>query len=279
MTLTATEAWDRLAGLLPDVALRCGPVPDTLGSDVARGVLWEATAERFLLRAPGVARYLVEDGCAVTIEPVCRDAAEVVRYLRMTPLAALLLQRGWLPLHAAAAAFDGGAVVIAGHSSSGKSTLVARLLRRGWSLLADDLTFVLDDGAGVRVPPTFGEIALWSDSADRLGYHGDETRRVVVQLSDRVADRPLPLRAVFILAGDHSDAVRCTPLPGGEAFTALSVLGYNNHVAEGILGAMGNVLKSVRLSSLAPVWRLSRPTPRWTSEELAEQVMAVVADG
>jgi hypothetical protein len=41
-------------------------------------------------------------------------------------------------LHAAAAACDGAALLIAGPAGSGKSTLVAELLRHSWALLADD---------------------------------------------------------------------------------------------------------------------------------------------
>jgi hypothetical protein len=78
-------------------------VAPTLGDATACGVLWQAAPGRFLLDVPDVARYLVSDGAVITIDraPAARDQ-DVTHFLNMTPLAALLFQRGQLALHAAA---------------------------------------------------------------------------------------------------------------------------------------------------------------------------------
>jgi hypothetical protein len=54
-------------------------------------------------------------------------------------------------LHAAAAARHGAALVIAGSAGSGKSTLVAELLRRSWALLADDAA-AIERQRGIVLP-------------------------------------------------------------------------------------------------------------------------------
>jgi predicted ATPase len=54
-------------------------------------------------------------------------------------------------LHAAAAARGGSALVIAGAAGSGKSTLVAELLRRSWALLADDAA-AIERQRGIVLP-------------------------------------------------------------------------------------------------------------------------------
>ncbi len=115
----------------------------------------------------GCSRYLVSDGNLVEIEPCGTAAAgEVRRFLRMTPTAALYLQRGIPVLHAAVAADPAGhAIVLAGNSSVGKSVLLAALVQRGWGLLADDLAPVTLDAAGVPVAmPTWPEMILWPDA-------------------------------------------------------------------------------------------------------------------
>lgn len=58
-----------------------------------------------------------------------------------------------LMLHAAVAARDGRAVVIPGPPGSGKSTLCAALVTRGWQLLSDEFTLLRpDDGMAVPCP-------------------------------------------------------------------------------------------------------------------------------
>jgi len=51
----------------------------------------------------------------------------------------------YLQLHAATLAYDGQAVVFAGPSGTGKSTLAAGLLARGWSYLSDEFALIDPD--------------------------------------------------------------------------------------------------------------------------------------
>ena len=90
---------------LTDLQIEFAPVPSTLDNLTARGVLWQAAPKRFLLDAPDVARYLVEDGHRLTLHRApSADEADVIRFARTTPLAALLYQRGMFAFHAAVVA-------------------------------------------------------------------------------------------------------------------------------------------------------------------------------
>ena len=56
-------------------------------------------------------------------------------------------------------------MVLAGDSATGKSTLLAALLARGWAMLGDELAPVTVDGGGaVMVRATGGEVRLWPDA-------------------------------------------------------------------------------------------------------------------
>lgn len=78
----------------------------------------------------------------------------------------LLKRHGLFGVHAAGAAIDGRAAILAGASGSGKSTTALALLLDGWSLLGDDILFLRADGARPTVlgfpdeidasPSTFG---------------------------------------------------------------------------------------------------------------------------
>jgi len=62
-----------------------------------------------------------------------------------------LHRQGVLAVHAGAAAAPGGAVVVAGRSGQGKSTLILGLVRRGLGLMSDELA-LLDPRAGLVHP-------------------------------------------------------------------------------------------------------------------------------
>src|SRR5262249_22061683 len=124
----------------PDVRIRTGQVPEALERPLARGVTFEADADRVLLSFPGAARFLVQHGREITVQPATGAADDSVRAFLIGPvLGAAVLQRGGLAMHASACASDAGAMLLAGASGRGKSTLVAALLARGHDLLADDL--------------------------------------------------------------------------------------------------------------------------------------------
>jgi len=64
----------------------------------------------------------------------------------------LLFECGYVPLHAAGAAYGGRACLIAGDTGRGKSTLVSGLVGAGFSFLGDDRILVArGDGAGCVV--------------------------------------------------------------------------------------------------------------------------------
>ena len=88
----------------------------------------------------------------------------VARFAGMAPLAALCYQRGMAVWHAATAVRDGGAVVLAGESATGKSTLLAALMKRGWGMLGDELApLTLGDGGAVVALATGAEVRLWPE--------------------------------------------------------------------------------------------------------------------
>ena len=162
------------------------PVSPTLKGCVRRGALWQAAPGRFLLDVPGIARYLVEEGQRITIDAApAAHPLEIERFVRMTPLAALRYQRGALAFHAAAVAGPNGAVLIAGDSGTGKSALLANLMARGWTMLADDIALADRDAEGRWwTLPVHPEILLWRDTIDHLRAHSPDAARNGLNATD-----------------------------------------------------------------------------------------------
>lgn len=120
-----------------DVSIRYGKVPRTLANPRGKGRKYQAEPGRFLLRLKGVGRYLVLNGREVWIKRAWSGSDEDLRgYFLSSALAALLLQRNVVTLHASAIRAKGGAVLFLGGLRYGQVILAggnaeARLCHAG----------------------------------------------------------------------------------------------------------------------------------------------------
>lgn len=204
-------------------------LPDELPDGVRVGPFAQAKPGVLLLSVPGVARYLVRDGTLieVAVEPGA-DPGAVLLYLRGSARGALTLQRGELPLHAATLIPPGGthAIAVCGPSGVGKSTLAAEFVRRGWSLIADDMTRVTrQKRSGVLVWPGDGVIKLWRDSCERSGLDTHSLLRVREEMDKffwgvEASRQPAPLQTVIELR--HGGPLALVEVMGVERMALLS---------------------------------------------------------
>lgn len=191
----------------PDLTIRPGPVPRSLPAAAGAGPTWEIAGEHFLLRVPGIARFLLIGGRSVffEMEPDA-DATDLPAFIAGTVLGILLHQRGQIVLHASAVAVNGKAVLFCGRSGAGKSTLAAALAQRDLPLVTDDLCAVSIDGNGVpMVAPDGRHLKLWAHSIDHLDLRDRRGPRVRGRLEkfyvehSGVFARALPLAAIYAL--------------------------------------------------------------------------------
>lgn len=192
---------------LPDVTIRRAAVPEALDGATAHGPSWQMAGERFLIRIPGVARFLLRDGRAIDFEPEAgADPADIPIFILGTVFGILLHQRGQIVLHASAVAVEGKAILFCGTSGSGKSTIAAALVQHGRPLVTDDLCALSIGSDGpVAVHPDGRQLRLWSQTIDRLALGDRRGERMRARLekyyveSDGVSDRALPLGAIYVL--------------------------------------------------------------------------------
>jgi hypothetical protein len=161
-------------------------------------------------------------------EPLTLDDAAT--YLLGAACGFVLRLRGVTCLHASAIAIGDGAILVCGPGGTGKSTTAAALAARGHPVLTDDIA-ALDPGpAGVTVRPGYPHVRLWPDAVRALYGPSAELPRLTPTWDKRRLDlsaggfhpRPLPVRAVYVLAGrEDADAPRLEPIPPGEAVLSL----------------------------------------------------------
>jgi hypothetical protein len=193
-----------------DIAIRFGAVPERFDDPILTTPTLQLNADGVALyRIRNVAAYLIENGRSITIAPeLPRDAPDIRLFLLGSVVGLLCHQRGVLPIHAASVEIDGAAVAFAGCSGAGKSTLAAAFRRRGFRLLADDVTPMSLET--MRFLPGLRRIRLWADSARAAEWPTDRLERCRAGLEkfsqafdDGFITAPLAPQALFHLGRLH----------------------------------------------------------------------------
>jgi len=270
----------------PDVVVRVGPVPDTIADPVTTTVVLQVAPGVLRLAVPGVATFLVTGGSEVTIDPVGGEVTKDARlFLYGSAIGAALQQRGILTLHASAVTDGQRALVFAGLSGHGKSTLAAALTGRGHRLLTDDVVALLPGPAGGSVAaPGYPWIKLWADAVDRLAIASDGLTRVRDGLDKSYwpapppeALDPVPVEHVIVLRIHNGDDFVVEPVTGGEKLGVLHRNTYRRQFVAGTHGAEGHFAACVALARDARVTRIVRPATGFRIDELCELVLDVTA--
>lgn len=269
----------------PDISIRLGEIEAALigarhirfGAQIADGV--------FQYHEEGIAHYRVASGTEIVVDPAPGAAPGDVRtHLLGTAFAALLHQRGRLPLHASAIVHGGAVIAFCGDSGAGKSTLGAALQQRGYRLACDDVGVVVPDTAGALLfYPGFPRIKLWNTALDHFGIDAEGLQRDLsradkyhLQLHDAEAFSmaPSPLRAIYVLArGDG--AAEISPLGKQETVANLIRNTWRRRMVRGVGDGAEHLRQCAAIANRVEARVFRRP---WGLDSLDEGVETLMRD-
>lgn len=273
-----------LAASPVDVRIRLTDVaPDGLPGGQQLGPFLWVTPESLWLEVPRVARFLVQAGNSIRVEPAPGVDEDSVRvFLLGSALGALLFQRGHLVLHGNAIRIGDACMVCVGHSGAGKSTLAAGFMQRGYQILADDVVPVDQQ---CHALPGFPRIKLWQDVADKLQIDTSSLRRIRPQtqkfnlpLGQQFADQALPIRWVYLLGSDHVEQVSFDPVRGMERFLPLHNNTYRVRFLQGMALKAEHLQLCGQLAGKIHLSRVTRPKTGFGLDALIDHLLADMAD-
>jgi hypothetical protein len=251
-----------MAGAVPaDVTIRFGTVPHTLdGARVTRRG-FDADDRSVLLRVDRVGRFLVRDAREIIVDPT--PGAEmpwIVHPLLSGVMAVVLQSRGVLTLHASAVRVGNAAVVFAGASGTGKSTLAAYLARRGHAVQSDGFVAIVDTRTTPKVLAGPATQKLWPDAAAWLGLDpmhprlAPATKKFLIAETHTPARDPVPLARIYVLGST------CTESSGRSHGTRrLTDLAGQLFMPQVVCGKAGDqAAKLLELARSSTVQRLAR---------------------
>lgn len=185
--------------------------------------------DRVELEIEGIARYHIVGGTSIEVRVDPESDRETAWFfLKATPFGILILQRGELPLHAAALVPPGGnrALLVAGESGAGKSTTSAILVQAGWTLLNDDISRIVFPDGSPMVCPGFQSLKLNADSLALLGMDKDSAPRTrgfkeKYYWHVQGGRSPCPVGAMVVLDDPDADPTDPVRLGGMSVFQEL----------------------------------------------------------
>ena len=214
--------------------------------------------------------YTLEDACTYLIGPV---------------IGFVLRLRGVTCLHASAVAVDEQAIALVGFPGAGKSTTAAAFAHRGYSVIADDVVALAEDGENFLVPPGYPRVNLWPDSVRVLfGSEGALPRitptwgKRYMMLGDNgfgFATKPLPLRAIYLLGARETNlaAPVIEEVAGGDAFAGLVANTYVNYLLDREMRSQEFDMLS-RVVAGIPIRRVRPPADPSAVFDLCEAIAA-----
>lgn len=172
---------------LPAVKISLGQVSeDGIANPKGQRLLWQVDEGFVWLKIPGIARFLVAEGCRITIEPYPDSNPKTwMIYLMGSAFGALLLQRKQLLMHATSLSKGSQGYLITGRSGAGKSTTSAALSHHGYRLCADDQTLIRKDFSLVSGHPF---VKLWGESIDMIDANAGSAIKVRPGELNRIRD-------------------------------------------------------------------------------------------
>ncbi|MEJ2456691.1 MAG: hypothetical protein P8Y58_00515 [Novosphingobium sp.] len=254
------------AQICADLEIRFGPVPENLPApDLVMPACQTQGHDSFLLKVPGVGRYLLTSGSRLTIDPVLpRQAPEVARFFMSSVLPAWAQAMGLMCLQAVSMEMNGRAVVLCGGPVSGKSTLAARLAGQGHRIIANDPCLIATS-PHPAVLPTARALILTQESLGLLGHRVPEEDRIgFAHPSFRVpfpsCTGPTPLAMiVFLGSGPSSSLPASRRLKGKDALRKLELSQPQRALAFKMHSPKDKFLKTIRLLNATPCFEMDSP--------------------
>lgn len=265
----------------PDVRIEYGTTPQHLDAPRQKGVRYEAAQGKFLMCVDNVARYFVQNGNAITIQPEAGAPQELVLlFLMGSAMGALLHQRNVLVLHAGAIEAGGHGIIFSGTSGVGKSTLAAGFHQRGYTFLADDVCAVSIHNGKACIIPGFPRLKLWADALKKLKK--DHGALVSVRLRQDIEkfflpvendhQKPVPVKTVFILNTANHDEMKATTLNAGEKIEPIINNTYRLKFLNGLGGKKEHFQLCAAVAAQTSVYRVIRPSKGFLLSELMDML-------
>ena len=200
-------------------------------------------SRKFYLDIPDIGKYYASEGKSIIIEPTSNcDLIELRLFCLSNVFAALLYQRGVIPIHSAALKIRNSIIMICGQSGSGKSTLLGSLIAKGFLVFSDDVCVPAIYNNEVLISSSYPMMKFWGETIKRMPDLGEPDVQLRPNLQkfgfyfhnqfDKSALKPDYI--FFLEKADESAQVGISEVKGYELFQYLESNAYRGEYLGGM---------------------------------------------
>lgn len=262
-----------------DVLIENGKVPEKLEDPEKIGVRFQAKKNEFLLSVDNICKFYISNGNKIIIENIGNPSlSEIKLFLLGSAFGALIFQRGKVPFHGSTVRVNNKAIIIGGVSGAGKSTITAKLVLRGYPIIADDVSLIDIVDNSVCVFPGFARIKLWADTVDLLKID-DKLEKIRPQLEkysypvDNYHNKETEISTVVIIKTKNTEGVTVEEIKGVEKFKILNNNIYRKQFARPLKVEQEQFKIISQMSAKVKLFVLERPNSTNSINEVADSIL------
>ena len=265
----------------PALYIEAGEVPEDIASVTDRKY---AFGESFSWLSNTTTWLMVRDGEKITYH---LKAGGNIMYLRSYILgfgmSMLALQRDILSIHCSAVFDKEGAILIAGESGSGKSTVTTAFLENGYQLMADDMAFVEIAQTGQALAkPAFPfqklcrNVALDKGySLEDLIYINEDKDKFLVPYPGEFSLEARPIKAFIMLGVTNKEDVVVQEITALNRFPVYANNLFLRHLLKKEKYSPSIGQKCLQMAAVVPTYFIGRPANRDTTKEVIARAFAL----
>ncbi len=267
----------------PDIVIMQGEIPQEIIEEKDRK--YEFGEKRSWL-SNLTCYFVVENGNKITYS--LKEGGKLMplrNYLLGFGMSMVAMQRGILSIHCSALADDKGAILIAGESGAGKSTVTKAFLDKGYHLMADDMSWVETKADGKSyAKPAFPYQKLCRNVVVEQGldfneliYINESKDKFLVPYKGEFSEKAVPIKGFIMLCVTNKDKVLSEEIKG---FNKMKICA-NNLFLRHLLGPdkyapqLGQ--KCLKMASTMPIYCIGRPDGMDTAQEVIEKAFEIVS--
>lgn len=270
-----------------DVRIRYKPIEPPPQHLLEEGV-YHLTEASFFLDVPDIARYRVESGQVIEVNPYAEAESEAIKlFLLGSCMGVILYQRNILPMHGSVIVVEGKGILLTGHSGAGKSTTTHHFLAAGHQFVTDDVAATHFRDGQAFVESAYGHQKLWADVLDqapelerkRVNREVNGRAKYTVSRERQFLNQSIPLGLIVELVPSEVPDVRIESIQGLEKIRTLMRHMYRNVYFTALNKQREQFEKATELARVVQVIRLYRPIGKATEQEVMDTILKEVTKG
>ena len=263
-----------------DVLVHYGTVSEDIAEYTKKGLASTMSPRRVWFRND-IGHFVISGGTDILVQPLgSADENDLASFILGWCIAFLFQQRGYSAIHSSAIEIKEQAVLVAGFSGAGKSTIALSLIDAGYRYLADDIAMVNPKG-DLMLQPAFPQQKVCRNIAEKMGtdellYINEKKDKFAYYNTKDFCDVPRRLTTMFMLNKYDGDKVLVEEVTGVEKLNSILLNLFLLDAYKAMDFTLEEKARCLELAGKITIYRISRPIGKDTVQEIRDTIIQLV---